>query len=86
MCCTFYVLIYGTLFISEGVVSCTNEEITVKATAPDKKCEILVNGGDLETPIKLNVGETMVTVTVKSVDGKNTKVCLNEWYFLNYNS
>ncbi|XP_039248951.2 uncharacterized protein LOC120326691 [Styela clava] len=80
--------ILSTLALSEGVlepqfsldeteylckVPCTAEQVIVKATAPDKQCEILVDGQPVDTPVILNVGETKTIVSVKSVDGKNTK-------------
>nr|CAB3263199.1 uncharacterized protein LOC104266112 [Phallusia mammillata] len=54
-------------------VPCNMGDIPVKATAPDKKCVIVIANAHDDCVVPLFLGETTLTISVTSVDGKNIK-------------
>ncbi|XP_034537402.1 uncharacterized protein LOC117811311 [Notolabrus celidotus] len=48
--------------------------VTVLAKVPDKNIKVTVNGENNSQPVPLNVGETVVEISVCSADGSNSQV------------
>ena len=58
----------------EGTVSCDTQEVTVTPVVPDKRSAVEVNGSPADTAVNLNIGDTVVDITVASPDGSKTQV------------
>lgn len=53
-------------------------EVLVTATPPDAKCQLSVGGKAAGEKTTLNIGDTLIEVTVGSIDGTVTKVSVCE--------
>ena len=59
-----------------GMVPCDMREVTAVASVPDAKILVDVNGAKPGSAVELNLGSTIFSINVTSIDASNKQVCL----------